>query len=70
MNEAVVEALRMVLALAEAGEVTSVAIATVAPDLSTGSAYKLGDGTMSELLGSIELMKFRLMRQSLHQILD
>lgn len=64
MNTPVVDTLRYVLEQAERGEITAVAIATCAPDLSTGSAYKLGDGTLSELLGSIELLKWRMLQNS------
>ena len=45
------ERLRHVLAQVEHGEVCAVAIATVGPDLSTGSAFTLGDKTLAELLG-------------------
>jgi hypothetical protein len=64
MNKAVISALRQVLEQAERGEVTAVAIATTSPDLDTGSAYKLGDATLSELLGSIELLKWRMLTNS------
>lgn len=64
MSDAVIGALRQVLEQAERGEVTSIAIATTSPDLSTGSAYKLGDATLSELLGSIELLKWRMLQNS------
>lgn len=60
----VVQTLRHVLELAEGGDISSVAIATVAPDLSTGSAFTLGDGTLSELLGSILLLQHRIMTKS------
>lgn len=64
MNARVIETIKRVLEAAEAGKISSVAIATVAPDLSTGSTFTLGDGTLAELLGSIDLTKHRIMRQS------
>ena len=61
MNAKVIAQLRRIVDLAEKGEIASIAIATVGPDLSTGSAFVLGDGTLSELLGSILLMQHRIM---------
>lgn len=64
MNQHVIGALRTVLEQAERGEVTGVAIATTSPDLGTGSAYQLGEATLSELLGSVELLKHRMLQNS------
>lgn len=64
MNEHVIGALRTVLEQAERGEVTGVAIATTSPDLGTGSAYKLGEATLSELIGAVELLKYRMLLSS------
>ena len=56
--------LREMLQRAKSGEIIAVAIATLGPDLSTGSVYTQGDGTLAELLGSIELMKHRILHSS------
>ena len=61
MNSRVCGILAEMLERAKAGEITAIAIATVAPDLGTGSAFTLGDGTLAELLGSISLMTHRIM---------
>ncbi len=70
MSQRVIDALRRMQALAEAGEISSIAIATVSPDLATGSAFTLGDGTLAELLGSIDLAKHRIMRAAETDELD
>lgn len=62
--------IRQVLAEVERGEVASIAIATVAPDLATGSPFTLGDGTLAELLGAIDLTKHRTMRKAEDYPLD
>lgn len=61
MNDAVVELLRELLAMAEAGDVIAIGVAMIAPDLSAGSAYRIGDATLTELVGSIELLKHFIM---------
>lgn len=64
MTDRVIVALKQLLAEAEKGDIAAIAVATIAPDLSSGSAYTLGDGTLAELLGSIALLKHRIMRQA------
>lgn len=61
MNARVIMELENVLARAREGEIAAVAIATLTPDLSTANCFVLGDCTLAELLGSIDLMHFRLM---------
>lgn len=61
MNEAVVKMLRDLLERAERGDIIAAAVATIAPDLSTGSSYKFGDATLAELIGSVDLMKHRML---------
>ena len=64
------EILRDMLQRAKSGEIIAIAIATLGPDLSTGSTFTLGDGTLAELLGAIELMKHRILRAAEHSPLD
>jgi hypothetical protein len=56
----VIEKIERVLAEARAGEICAIAIATVAPDLATGSCFSLGDKTLTELLRSVCLMQHRM----------
>jgi hypothetical protein len=64
------EILQDMLLRARNGEITAVAVATLGPDLSTGSGFTLGDGTLSELLGSICLMQHRIMTAAENGPLD
>jgi hypothetical protein len=69
-QDRVVTCLEQILQRARNGEIGSVAIATVGQDLSTGSAYALGDKTLTELLGAIRLMEHRIMTAAENGPLD
>ena len=62
--QTVVEVLRYVLAKAERGEITGVAVATVHGDLCSASAWSMEEATLCELLGSVDLLHFRLLHQA------
>ena len=62
--------LQDMLLRAQRGEIIAVAVATLSPDLSTGSTFTLGDGTLAELLGSIDIMKHRILIASNRGPLD
>jgi hypothetical protein len=62
-NRPTVELLRQVLDRAERGELTGVAIATTSPDLCTASAWAMEAATIAELLGSVDMLYFRLLHQ-------
>lgn len=69
-TEMAVIRLEAVLDQAKRGEICAFAIATVGPDLATGSAFSLGDKTLTEVIGSIELMKHRIMTDAESGALD
>ena len=60
----VLELLRVVMALAEKGELTGIAIATTHGDLCTVSAWSRGEATSAELLGSVAILQNRLCQQA------
>jgi len=62
-DQTVVDILRGVLAKAEAGEITGVAIATCHADLCTASAWSMEAATLAELLGSVAILNARLLDQ-------
>lgn len=64
MNETIVKLLRDMLERAERGDIIAIAVATILPDLSTGSAYKLGDASLCEVVGAVELLKHRVLNHS------
>lgn len=66
----IVDLLTRLLAKAEKGEIIGIAVATVTPDLCTGSSYKLGDSTLAELLGSVTLLQWRMMEAADQPIVD
>lgn len=70
MNDKVVKIIEDLLERAKKGEIVAVAIATIMPDLSTGSAYTLGDSTIAELLGAISIMNYRIISQGYIKALD
>jgi hypothetical protein len=70
MNVKIVELLEDMLLRAWRGEITSIAIATVQPDLSTGSTFLLGDGTLCELVGSVSILNHRLLTSGFEKKLD
>ena len=63
-NLTVVELLRQMLERAEGGEISGVAIATTSPTLCTGSAWSMEEATLAELLGSVDILHFRLLHQA------
>jgi hypothetical protein len=59
----VIELLRQVLDRAERGEISGVAIATTSPDLCTASGWSMEEATLAELLGSVDMLHFRLLER-------
>jgi hypothetical protein len=59
----VVDILKGVLAKAELGQVTGIAIATCHDDLCTASAWCMESATLAELLGSVAMLNARLLQQ-------
>jgi hypothetical protein len=70
MNIKIVELLEHMLLEARRGEIASIAIATVKPDLSTGSTFLLGDSSFCELVGSVSLLNHRLITSGFKSELD
>ena len=70
MTVRVTEILEEMLLLTKKGEITAIAIATLGPDLSTGSTFTLGEGTLAELLGAIRMMEHRIISSSEEGTLD
>ena len=60
----IVELCRSILARAERGEISGIAIATTHPDLCTASAWSMEEATLAELLGSVAILNARLCQQA------
>ena len=60
----IIELCRSILARAEAGEISGIAIATTHPDLCTASAWSMEEATLAELLGSVAILQHRLCHEA------
>lgn len=61
IRDKLLDRLETIAAGIRAGNISSFAVATVEPDLSTGNLFMLGDKTFAELLGSVRLLEHRML---------
>lgn len=63
-NLSVIDLIKSILAKAENGDITGIAIATTHAKLAWVVAWSMEDATLCELLGSVAILNARLIQQA------